>query len=130
MTNCRLVFIIPSMLDFDEDVDLPRHPCLKLIHSCYQPLSAQLGRRMVTMKKVKEYDESQRDTYIAHCWVNGPESADKCANIREKLIEAAQLKPGYKEKAEARSRKRKAKKEEKKRTKLIGKEKEEGKAYE
>jgi len=126
--NGRLVYIIPSMLDFDEDVDLPRHPCLRLVHSCYQPLSSQLGRRMVTMKKIKEYDESLRDSYMAQCWVNGPESADKCANIREKLIEAARLKPGYKEKAEARSRKRKAKKEEKKRTKLLEKKKEEGTA--
>lgn len=50
-------------------------------------------------------------------WVNGPESADKVANIREKLAEAAKLKPRYEEKAAVRKIKRRANKEEKKRVK-------------
>ena len=66
----------------------------------------------VTMKKYREYNENQREQYLANTWVNGPESADKCANIREKLIEMAKLKPGYEEKSEFRKKKRKARKEE------------------
>ena len=46
----RLVYIIPSFSDFDEDSDLPRHECLKTVHICYQPLSAELGRRVVASK--------------------------------------------------------------------------------
>ena len=117
----RLVYIIPSMLDdFDPEVDLPRHPCLECVHVCYQPLQTNLGRRMVVMRKIAAYDESQRDAYREATWVNGPESAEKCANIREKLIEAARLKPGYEEKRDFRSKKRKARKEEVKLMKRLG----------
>ena len=52
-------------------------------------------------------------------WVNGPEPAEKCADIRERLLQAATLKPGYEEKAayrkkrclETKETKKKAKKE-------------------
>ena len=116
--NGRLVYIIPSMHDFDQSVDLPRHPCLKLLHICYQPLSSEYGRRVITMKKVNEYIYSQRNRYISVCWVNGPESANKCANIREKLLDLAKAKPGYEEKAALRKKKRKAKKDEEKKKKF------------
>lgn len=104
----RLCYVIPSMLDFNEEEDLPRHDCLKLVSVCYQPLQTELGRRTVTMEKVKEYEEERRDEYVKNTWVNGPQSADKVANIREKLIEAAKKKPDYEEKAAIRKQKRKA----------------------
>lgn len=104
----RLCYVIPSMQDFDESEDLPRHDCLRLVSVCYQPLQTELGRRTVTMEKVKEYEEDKRDEYVKSTWVNGPESADKVANIREKLIEAAKKKPDYEEKAAIRKQKRKA----------------------
>jgi tRNA (guanine10-N2)-methyltransferase len=50
---------------------------------------------MVTMKKVREYDPSKRTEYLSKEWVNGAESAKKCANIRDKILEAAKLKPRY-----------------------------------
>lgn len=102
----RLVYVIPSYADFDERTDLPRHECLELIHSCYQPLSLELGRRIVAMKKVKEYDPSLWDEYYQGIWVNGTESAEKCANLREKIWENAKKKPGYEEKAKYRKQKR------------------------
>ena len=40
--------------------------------------------------------------------MNGVESAEKVANIREKLMEAAKKKPGYEVKAAIRKQKRKA----------------------
>mmetsp|Transcript_9641 Transcript_9641/g.13479 ORF Transcript_9641/g.13479 Transcript_9641/m.13479 type:complete len:648 (-) Transcript_9641:136-2079(-) len=113
----RLCYVIPSMTDFDVQTDLPRHECLKLVHVCYQPLQLELGRRIVAMEKVAEYDDSRRDEYLSNVWVNGPESADKVAKIRERLMEAAKKKPGYEEKAAARKQKRKATKEAKKRAK-------------
>ena len=113
----RLVYIIPSFRDFDVATDLPQHECLEIKHTCYQPLSTELGRRMVTMKKVHEYDASKREVYLANVWKNGAASAEKCANIREKIIEAAKNKPGYEEKAAIRKQKRKANREEKKRAK-------------
>lgn len=103
----RLVYVIPSFADFDPSTDLPRHECLELIHSCYQPLSPELGRRIVVMKKVVEYDPSRRDAYFEGIWVNGKESAEKCANLREKIWENAKTKPGYEEKAAIRKQKRK-----------------------
>ena len=110
----RLVFVIPSMQDFNEDEDLPRHDCLRLVSICYQPLQIELGRRTVTMEKIKEFDEKKRADYLNNTWVNGAESAEKVANIRERLLEAAKQKPGYEEKAAIRKKKRKATKEAKK----------------
>jgi len=104
----RLCYVIPSMQDFNESEDLPRHDCLRLVSVCYQPLQTELGRRTVTMEKVREYEDDKRDEYIQNTWVNGPESADKVANIREKLIEAAKKRPDYEEKAAIRKQKRKA----------------------
>jgi len=113
----RLVYVIPSMTDFDESSDLPRHECLKLVHVCYQPLSTELGRRIVAMEKISEFEEWKCDEYIKHTWLNGPESAEKCANIRDRLRIAAQARPGWQEKADHRKQKRKATRDEKKRLK-------------
>jgi tRNA (guanine10-N2)-methyltransferase len=52
-------------------------------------------------------------------WVNGAESAEKCANIRDKILEAAKLKPRYEEKAAIRKQKRKANREAKKKAKRV-----------
>jgi tRNA (guanine10-N2)-methyltransferase len=113
----RLVYIIPSFRDFDEDRDLPRHDCLELIHTCYQPFSSELGRRIVAMTKIADYQISKRDDYRSTIWKFGAESAEKCANLREKIMEAARQKPGYEEKAAIRKEKRKANKEAKKKEK-------------
>lgn len=113
----RLVYIIPSMKDFDPDADLPRHPCLKIIHICYQPLSLDLGRRLVAMEKIENYNVSERDSYLQYVWKNGHDSAEKCANLRDKILEAAKRKPGYEEKAAARKQKRREHKEARKRSK-------------
>jgi len=114
----RLVYIIPSTLDFQVEEDLPFHECLELVHVCYQPLSRVYGRRVVTMKKVIEYDPSKREVYLSRIWKNGAESAEKCANIRDKLIEAAKQRPDYEEKLAFRKQKRKENRQAKKRAKL------------
>lgn len=69
------------------------------------------------MKKVIEYDPLRRDDYFEGIWVNGKESAEKCANLREKIWENAKTKPGYEEKAAIRKQKRKENKAVKKNAK-------------
>ena len=114
----RLVYVIPSFASaFDIDSDLPQHPCLELVHVCYQPFSSELGRRVVVMRKATVYNHSKRDEYLLLVWKNGPESADKCANIRSKILEAAKAKPKYEERLEIRKEKRRRHKEEKKQAK-------------
>lgn len=120
----RLTYVIPSMLDFDESVDLPVHECLRLVSVCYQPLQTELGRRTVTMEKIQDYDEKRRSYYLENAWVNGAASADKVANIRERLLEAAKKKPDYEVKAAIRKKKRKATKDAKKKAKREAREKE------
>jgi tRNA (guanine10-N2)-methyltransferase len=110
----RLVYIIPSFQNFDPETDLPRHDCLELIHSCYQPFTSELGRRIVAMKKVMDYDESSQELYRQSIWIHGTASAEKCANLRDKILEAAKQKPGYEKRAAIRKEKRKANKEAKK----------------
>mmetsp|Transcript_3049 Transcript_3049/g.4505 ORF Transcript_3049/g.4505 Transcript_3049/m.4505 type:complete len:541 (+) Transcript_3049:115-1737(+) len=115
----RLVYVIPSFsAEFSVENDLPQHTCLEFIHSCYQPFSPELGRRIVTMKKMKAYEETRQNEYLAVVWKNGAESAEKCANIRDKLLEAAKKKPRYEEKLAIRKEKRKKTKDAKKRAKL------------
>ena len=113
----RLVYVIPSFRDFTADTDLPQHECLDIVHICYQPFTADLGRRIVAMKKTSEYNETRRDEYMSNVWKNGPESAEKCANIREKILEAAKQKPGYESKLAVRRAKRKKTREAKKQAK-------------
>jgi tRNA (guanine10-N2)-methyltransferase len=113
----RLVYVIPSFRDFDPEKDLPRHDCLELLHCCYQPFTVELGRRIVAMKKIADYDTSKRGDYLSSIWLHGAESAEKCANIRDKIIEAAKLKPDYERRAAVRREKRKAHKEAKRQEK-------------
>lgn len=89
----NLVYIIPSMADFNPETDLPIHPCLEQTYCCYQPLHVQYGRRVVVMKKKGEYLECQQERYKASAWINGAESAEKVANVRERLLEEAKRKP-------------------------------------
>lgn len=114
----RLVYIIPSFQDFEPKEDLPRHPCLKLLYQSFQHLGSELGRRMITMEKVEEYDPAKRDSYVQDVWVNGAASAEKCANIREKIAQNAKLRPDYETKLEHRKQKRRKTKEDRKAAKL------------
>ena len=52
----RLVYIVPSVRDFNEETNLPRHACLAGVHICFQPLKVDLGRRVTVMDKEGEYN--------------------------------------------------------------------------
>ena len=71
----RLVYVIPSLRDFDAPIGLPRHDCLRIVHVCYQPVQIELGRRIVAIEKVGYYDPGRRKEYLSATWINGHESA-------------------------------------------------------
>lgn len=108
----HLVYILPSVAtEFDVEMDLPVHPCLQTAFVCFQPLSTEYGRRIVALRKTKDNDPA-----LPSMWKD-PNAAEKCANIREKIMEAAKLKPEYAQKAAIRKQKRKNRKEAEKLTK-------------
>jgi tRNA (guanine10-N2)-methyltransferase len=88
----RLVYLIPTLRDFDEKFDLPGHECLKLEWCCNQPLQLQLGRRMVVMTKVKEFDKGKAAEWRSKCWPMGEESANKVERLREQMGKEAERK--------------------------------------
>jgi tRNA (guanine10-N2)-methyltransferase len=51
----RLVYFYPTSLMEDRPEALPTHPCLQTIANSQQLLSTRLGRRLVTMRKVREW---------------------------------------------------------------------------
>ena len=114
----KLVYIIPSMAsNFDPTNDLPQHECLQIKYLCYQPLQKELGRRVVCMEKIKDYEDNRKHIYLQNIWKNGPQSAEKVANLRQQLLEAAKQLPGYEQKAAFRKQKRKATRDAKKKAK-------------
>ncbi|KAK3579848.1 hypothetical protein CHS0354_015263 [Potamilus streckersoni] len=54
----RLVYWLPvDRLDYKEE-NLPSHPCLQLIANCEQVLNSKVSRRLITMEKVREFQEN------------------------------------------------------------------------
>ncbi|XP_041418095.1 tRNA (guanine(10)-N2)-methyltransferase homolog isoform X1 [Xenopus laevis] len=64
VTGGRLVYWLPVYRpEYTEEV-LPRHPCLKLISNCEQMLSSHTSRRLITMEKVKEFEEKYQYAHL------------------------------------------------------------------
>nr|XP_048281403.1 tRNA (guanine(10)-N2)-methyltransferase homolog isoform X2 [Myodes glareolus] len=57
----RLVYWLPVYTPEYTEEMVPWHPCLKLISNCEQKLSSHTARRLITMEKVKEFED--RDQY-------------------------------------------------------------------
>lgn len=55
----RLVYWLPTTSEYTES-DLPQHPCFALVANSEQKLTMYFSRRLITMEKIKEYDESDR----------------------------------------------------------------------
>ena len=53
--NGRLVYFFPVALAEDCDEVLPRHPCLELVSNCRQVLNGTFSRRLITMRKVRDW---------------------------------------------------------------------------
>ena len=60
----RLVYLLPCLVDFDSDEELPTHPCLQCVANSEQTLSQYWSRRLITMEKVHEYDTEQTEKYL------------------------------------------------------------------
>ncbi|XP_077156245.1 tRNA (guanine(10)-N(2))-methyltransferase TRMT11 isoform X5 [Paroedura picta] len=60
----RLVYWLPVYKpEYTEEI-IPRHPCLKLISNCEQTLSSHTSRHLITMEKVKEFEDEDRSSNI------------------------------------------------------------------
>ncbi|XP_077018943.1 tRNA (guanine(10)-N(2))-methyltransferase TRMT11 isoform X5 [Tamandua tetradactyla] len=57
----RLVYWLPVYTPEYTEEMVPRHPCLELISNCEQKLSSHTSRRLITMEKVKTFEN--RDQY-------------------------------------------------------------------
>ncbi|KAM4771010.1 tRNA (guanine(10)-N(2))-methyltransferase TRMT11 [Rhinophrynus dorsalis] len=64
VTGGRLVYWLPVYRpEYTEEV-VPRHPCLKLISNCEQMLSSHTSRRLITMEKVKEFEDTDQYSHL------------------------------------------------------------------
>jgi len=62
----RLVYFFPAALSEDSPEAAPRHPCLELVASSRQVLSTTFMRRLITMRKVREwYPEAKEEARAA-----------------------------------------------------------------
>ncbi|XP_074920023.1 tRNA (guanine(10)-N(2))-methyltransferase TRMT11 isoform X9 [Chelonoidis abingdonii] len=60
----RLVYWLPVYKpEYTEEI-IPRHPCLKLISNCEQMLSSHTSRRLITMEKVKEFEDEDQYSHL------------------------------------------------------------------
>ncbi|XP_075718453.1 tRNA (guanine(10)-N(2))-methyltransferase TRMT11 isoform X4 [Rhinoderma darwinii] len=60
----RLVYWLPVYRPEYTDEVVPRHPCLKLISNCEQMLSSHTSRRLITMEKVKEFEDKDQYAHL------------------------------------------------------------------
>ncbi|XP_054835806.1 tRNA (guanine(10)-N2)-methyltransferase homolog [Eublepharis macularius] len=60
----RLVYWLPVYKpEYTEEI-IPQHPCLKLISNCEQTLSSHTSRHLITMEKVKEFEDEDQYFHI------------------------------------------------------------------
>ncbi|XP_052809665.1 tRNA (guanine(10)-N2)-methyltransferase homolog [Mya arenaria] len=62
--NGRLVYWFPVNLATYDEANIPTHPCLRLVHNCEQKLNTKVGRRLITMEKVKDFQEGMSDAEL------------------------------------------------------------------
>ncbi|KAF6714402.1 tRNA (guanine(10)-N2)-methyltransferase-like [Oryzias melastigma] len=61
----RLVYWLPIYRpEYCEEM-VPHHPCLQIISNCEQTLSSHTSRRLITMEKVKEPEESDSSAHLS-----------------------------------------------------------------
>lgn len=52
----RLVYWLPTTKEYT-DSDVPRHPGLRIVSNCEQPLTTRMSRRLITMERVSHIEE-------------------------------------------------------------------------
>ncbi|XP_067402816.1 tRNA (guanine(10)-N2)-methyltransferase homolog isoform X2 [Emydura macquarii macquarii] len=63
----RLVYWLPVYKPEYTEKIIPWHPCLKLISNCEQMLSSHTSRRLITMEKVKEFEDKDQYSHLLDC---------------------------------------------------------------
>jgi len=85
--GARLCYLLPCTYDLEEK-DLPTHPCLLLRHNSLEKMTMKMGRRLITMEKVRQYDYSKEEEYESQifCGLEKEQLRDlPFANLREKV---------------------------------------------
>ncbi|MBN3319323.1 TRM11 methyltransferase, partial [Atractosteus spatula] len=70
---------------------IPQHPCLKLISNCEQTLSSHTSRRLVTMEKLKEFEDADGLAHLLHARFNPYQGHN---SFREKYFSGLKKKTG------------------------------------
>uniref|UniRef100_A0A3Q2KWZ4 tRNA methyltransferase 11 homolog n=1 Tax=Equus caballus TaxID=9796 RepID=A0A3Q2KWZ4_HORSE len=60
----RLVYWLPVYTPEYIEEMVPSHPCLKLISNCEQKLSSHTSRRLITMEKVKKFENRDQSSHL------------------------------------------------------------------
>ncbi|XP_055959015.1 tRNA (guanine(10)-N2)-methyltransferase homolog [Patella vulgata] len=60
----RLVFWFPVIRSDYLESNIPIHPSFQLIANCQQPLNSKVARRLITMEKIHNFQESSRDASV------------------------------------------------------------------
>eukprot|EP01135_Chromosphaera_perkinsii_P003326 Nk52_evm26s240 gene=Nk52_evmTU26s240 len=60
----RLVYWIPVYREDYDPSSLPKHPCLEVLADSEQALTMKWARRLITMKKVREYDPEDAEVVL------------------------------------------------------------------
>ena len=64
------------------DEEVPQHPCLELVSNSEEKLTLLISRRLITMKKVAEYDPS----YAHWCGMNVSKTEEYKAFTRQSIV--------------------------------------------
>ncbi|XP_053737182.1 tRNA (guanine(10)-N2)-methyltransferase homolog isoform X1 [Synchiropus splendidus] len=61
----RLVYWLPIYRPEYTEEMIPLHPCLRLVSNCEQTLSSHTSRRLITMEKIKEPEDSDSVAHLS-----------------------------------------------------------------
>ena len=62
----RIAYLLPTFGEHKEK-EVPEHPCLEFISNSEEKLQTNVSRRLITMKKVKEYEIGKEMEYKQFC---------------------------------------------------------------
>eukprot|EP01126_Amoeba_proteus_P037160 TRINITY_DN3817_c0_g2_i2.p1 TRINITY_DN3817_c0_g2~~TRINITY_DN3817_c0_g2_i2.p1 ORF type:complete len:415 (+),score=98.59 TRINITY_DN3817_c0_g2_i2:523-1767(+) len=60
----HLVYWLPTTNEY-QDSDVPDHPCFVLLSNSEQPLSTKFRRRMITLRKIKQFHSQLHGNWVA-----------------------------------------------------------------
>ncbi|RYY33431.1 hypothetical protein EON62_04240 [archaeon] len=82
-----LSYLYPAMFDHKTE-DLPWHPCLEVVSDAEDKLNMMLSRRVVSMRKVADYDYAKADEYRAAVAARAEERGLAGVGLKSRLANA------------------------------------------